>query len=210
MPSAQRYTQRSPLRSRRDHARCSSSHSRFRPAHHVRRQAFGVVADQRRKRLAHLARRDALQIQPGDRGVQRTTPANVRRHQSRAKRHRRPVAGCVSGESAPAPNRFRSRSHAPAGIRCAPPPNDRPTSLRSQRYDGEQLRQLGLHRNCATNSLAPAAQNLRQLVPERTSLLQRYHCTVCHGVPPLLLSIRENRSQQGTPPHSTPIHEIRP
>lgn len=46
-----------------------------------------------------------------------------------------PRRGCVPGESAPAPNRSRSRSHAPAGIRCAPPPNDRPAAsgLRTRR-----------------------------------------------------------------------------
>ena len=65
--------------------------------HHVRRQALGVGTDQLRKRIAHLASRDALQIEPRNRRVQRTTPPNVRRNLSRTKRRRRPVAAAYPG-----------------------------------------------------------------------------------------------------------------
>ena len=59
-------------------------------AHHVRRQpASRFLAHQRRHRRAHLTRRHPVQVQSRNRRVETRTAANVRRHQGRAKRHRR-------------------------------------------------------------------------------------------------------------------------
>jgi hypothetical protein len=40
---------------------------RLQPAHHVGRQALRIIAQQHAQRFAHIARRDTLQIQPGQR-----------------------------------------------------------------------------------------------------------------------------------------------
>ena len=83
----------------------------------------------------------------------------------------------------------------PAGTRCAPPPNDRPAA--SELPERRAAPPPPSPPAFATNSLALARRNSGQLRLERSSLLQCNHGTVCHGVPPLLFSILENRSQHG-------------
>ncbi len=167
----------------------------FQPAHHVRRQAASALADQSAESLSHLARRDALQVQPRNRRIQRLTAAHVGRHQGRVKRHRL----AVTAAKARNPHRDRPDPGHHLALRLVPVAHHDGSTVRQPpgALDCQQLLQLRLHR-LRHQLPGAAAKKLRQLVPERLRPLEPKRCTLSHGVPPLLLSIPDKPISAGS------------
>ena len=148
------------------------------PAHHVRRQTAGrFLAHQRRHRRAHPTRRYPARVQPRNRGVETRAAANVRRHQGRAKRHRRPRAAAQLRNFDL--HRANPRQDLPArkvAVANHPPPSVRQPFVREPR---QTLLELRRHRRLDQPSRARARQ-LRQRALNHRWRRQRNHFIVAH------------------------------
>ena len=93
---------------------------RLQPTHDIRRQALGVIAQQHAQRFAHVARRDALQIQPRQRCAHARRLPHVWRHDRRIETSRPIPIDHVPSAPSPQSARRPSTPRVQASSRCAP------------------------------------------------------------------------------------------
>ena len=207
MPSAQTYTQ-SSARLRR----VLLVPYPLEPAHHVRRQPAGrFLAHQRRHRRAHPARRYPVQVQPRNRSVETRAAANVRRHQGRAKRRRRPRAAAQLRNFDL--HRADPRQDLPprkVAVADHPPPSVRQPFVREPR---QALLELRRHRRLDQPSRA-RAQQLRQRVLNhrwrRETTLSLPMCGVLLSPKPFFPNSISAETRRTTQLTRTPLSTIAP
>lgn len=172
---------------------------------HSGREPFGVRTHQDRQGFRHLSCGNPLQIQPGKCRLHRSGLPDIRRDQSRTKRHRRPGPASHFGN----PDRHRSYPCQNFPFRMIPVANDAGLVFRGlkMRKPIQKLRKLRLNGHLDQFSRS-GSQQFRQRVFYPFGFRKRQGCCILSMVACLLCLLKccgvVTTFQQDTPPSSTP------